>query len=77
MREVISVHVGQAGVQIGNACCKFSFLSVVLEAQRFDVAASSTRNSRVRSRGYHLAMFESVADDRTMLQGSFTPLSTV
>jgi hypothetical protein len=26
MREVISVHVGQAGVQIGNACCKsFSF----------------------------------------------------
>ena len=23
MREVISVHVGQAGVQIGNACCKF------------------------------------------------------
>jgi len=24
MREVISVHVGQAGVQIGNACCKFS-----------------------------------------------------
>lgn len=26
MREVISVHVGQAGVQIGNACCKFSLL---------------------------------------------------
>lgn len=25
MREVISVHVGQAGVQIGNACCKFAF----------------------------------------------------
>jgi len=24
MREVISIHVGQAGVQIGNACCKFS-----------------------------------------------------
>ena len=22
MREVISLHVGQAGVQIGNACCK-------------------------------------------------------
>lgn len=21
MREVISLHVGQAGVQIGNACC--------------------------------------------------------
>ncbi len=23
MREVISVHVGQAGVQIGNACCEY------------------------------------------------------
>ena len=22
MREVISIHVGQAGVQIGNACCE-------------------------------------------------------
>ena len=22
MREVISLHVGQAGVQIGNACCE-------------------------------------------------------
>lgn len=28
MREVISLHVGQAGVQIGNACCKSS-LSVI------------------------------------------------
>jgi hypothetical protein len=27
MREVISVHVGQAGVQIGNACCKYYALS--------------------------------------------------
>ena len=27
MREVISVHVGQAGVQIGNACCKYYDLS--------------------------------------------------
>ena len=26
MREVISVHVGQAGVQIGNACCMCFFL---------------------------------------------------
>jgi tubulin alpha len=24
MREVISLHVGQAGVQIGNACCEFT-----------------------------------------------------
>jgi hypothetical protein len=23
MREVISIHVGQAGVQIGNACCEY------------------------------------------------------
>lgn len=28
MREVISVHVGQAGVQIGNACCKYSLCNV-------------------------------------------------
>lgn len=28
MREVISVHVGQAGVQIGNACCEL--LSLLL-----------------------------------------------
>jgi tubulin alpha len=40
MREVISVHVGQAGVQIGNACCE-SFIhpsrhkkTVVLTHQR-------------------------------------------
>lgn len=24
MREVISIHIGQAGVQIGNACCKLT-----------------------------------------------------
>jgi hypothetical protein len=29
MREVISVHVGQAGVQIGNACCKYASLPYV------------------------------------------------
>ena len=29
MREVISLHVGQAGVQIGNACCKLSYLDTV------------------------------------------------
>lgn len=28
MREVISIHVGQAGVQIGNACCELSPLSL-------------------------------------------------
>ena len=30
MREVISVHVGQAGVQIGNACCKSRVLFLQL-----------------------------------------------
>ena len=29
MREVISVHVGQAGVQIGNACCKYAFSAYI------------------------------------------------
>ena len=51
MREVISVHVGQAGVQIGNACCKFSFPLVVLEMSRSYVAVISTRFLRVQWRG--------------------------
>ena len=29
MREVISIHVGQAGVQIGNACCESFFRNIV------------------------------------------------
>lgn len=29
MREVISLHVGQAGVQIGNACCESRYLGPV------------------------------------------------
>ncbi len=36
MREVISVHVGQAGVQIGNACCKCQVLFLRLEALLLD-----------------------------------------
>ena len=32
MREVISIHVGQAGIQIGNACCECSFLLNVSRA---------------------------------------------
>lgn len=28
MREVISIHVGQAGIQIGNACCKYAQLEL-------------------------------------------------
>lgn len=47
MREVISVHVGQAGVQIGNACCKFDFLRDVLEASQNYVGPAPTRRLRV------------------------------
>ena len=47
MREVISVHVGQAGVQIGNACCKFDFLRGVLEASQIYVCPAPTRRLRV------------------------------
>ena len=39
MREVISVHVGQAGVQIGNACCT-SFISIY----RRDLQSTMTRH---------------------------------
>lgn len=39
MREVISVHVGQAGVQIGNACCELSwYLRTILYQQSFWLA---------------------------------------
>jgi len=35
MREVISIHVGQAGVQIGNACCESSFHSRRIAYERY------------------------------------------
>ena len=41
MREVISLHVGQAGIQIGNACCKSS-----LSDQAF-VALGALRDNAV------------------------------
>ena len=34
MREVISLHVGQAGVQIGNACCEYSISTRYSLAER-------------------------------------------
>lgn len=40
MREVISVHVGQAGVQIGNACCKYAPLTCLL--MRFALCREDT-----------------------------------
>src|ERR1700761_3471779 len=46
MREVISVHVGQAGVQIGNACCESRVFFLQLEAllllewSKFDASAA-------------------------------------
>ena len=34
MREVISIHIGQAGVQMGNACWFDLSLNTVLRASR-------------------------------------------
>jgi len=57
MREVISLHVGQAGVQIGNACCKetyllypFSILIVYLVANR------GTLHTRARTERAYLTI---------------------
>ena len=51
MREVISVRVGQAGVQISNACCELlpQFLSLFLCCHRRSVR--STRRSVVLATG--------------------------
>jgi hypothetical protein len=52
MREVISVHVGQAGVQIGNACCECSFsleLSRAHELRPLIAAYRGTLHARTRS----------------------------
>ena len=46
MREVISVHVGQAGVQIGNACCKFSRFSPIKMDPYLRTGMKMTRFSR-------------------------------
>ena len=43
MREVISVHVGQAGVQIGNACCKSSFHSRRIAYEHYRVLGPQQR----------------------------------
>ena len=45
MREVISVHVGQAGVQIGNACCESRVFfprleALLLEWVKFDASSA-------------------------------------
>lgn len=44
MREVISVHVGQAGVQIGNACCKFSKILFIMSKYAWEL--DSKRKTR-------------------------------
>jgi tubulin alpha len=49
MREVISVHVGQAGVQIGNACC-MSFL-VLLPPSFFPFVCSVLHRHMTRQLG--------------------------
>lgn len=44
MREVISVHVGQAGVQIGNACCKsYRLLGCFIYIPSRDIPLAMTR----------------------------------
>lgn len=45
MREVISVHVGQAGVQIGNACCTSLIHIVVLAISRFAILTDIFRGT--------------------------------
>jgi hypothetical protein len=42
MREVISLHVGQAGVQIGNACCKLTVSKHVVLSQKRDALVADT-----------------------------------
>ena len=78
MREVISVHVGQAGVQIGNACCKCPYLH---ELSKFAQRRGNMLEKRVDFCSF--AMF-GLCERGVMLirehafqQGSFTPSSTV
>ncbi len=74
MREVISVHVGQAGLQIGNACCEYELpllVSAYLSSRfhrRFD-ASSYCLSS-------HFRQFVGGTMLIRLLQGSCTPLST-
>ena len=68
MREVISVHVGQAGVQIGNACCKSRVFFLRLEALllewvKFDASAA-----------FFFVFVPS--DDSPVVQGNSTQSST-
>ena len=47
MREVISIHVGQAGVQIGNACCKLDWSIINLLGRVIHIRREQTRVSFV------------------------------
>lgn len=47
MREVISLHVGQAGVQIGNACCKL--LSCLIARFRSKTGHRGALHARARA----------------------------
>jgi hypothetical protein len=45
MREVISVHVGQAGVQIGHACCKSQTqFSLIFPPPRHEIILPNARS---------------------------------
>lgn len=71
MREVISVHVGQAGVQIGNACCKSRVLFLRLRLCYWN-GSNLTRLPR-----FSLSFFAFIlSDDSPVWQGNSTLLST-
>ena len=70
MREVISVHVGQAGVQIGNACCKSRVLFLLLRLCYWN-ASNLTRLPR-----FFVFFAFVLSDDLLVEQGNSTRLST-
>jgi len=44
MREVMSIHIGQAGCQMGNACwelCEFELFLLEMKSKRINVFSSS------------------------------------
>ena len=71
MREVISVHVGQAGVQIGNACCESRVLFLLLRLCYWN------GSNLTRLAAFFLVFFALIlSDDLLVEQGNSTRLST-
>jgi hypothetical protein len=71
MREVISVHVGQAGVQIGNACCKSRVLLL-----RLRLCCWHGSNLTRLPRFFCFAFAFVLSDESPVEQGNSTRLST-